>query len=191
MRLGQGRDCTALVLSYHLFSLPQVQSILAKYRVPDADQSKEDNSGSRMIPSRDAFYQVLCDRGEESLRKQGLDPKRDMVADNWRVAYYWFMTTLLLISGYYHVTRANICASIMFGITGWFMAALGHDAGHYSVSHHPWINDIGLWGASLIGNPITWQHQHTYAHHSFTNEVDADPDLHHYKRFLRVHRSFQ
>jgi fatty acid desaturase len=33
-----------------------------------------------------------------------------------------------------------------------------------------------------------WQHQHTFAHHSHTNEFDHDPDLHHFHLFLRVHR---
>uniref|UniRef100_A0A7S1DCU9 Fatty acid desaturase domain-containing protein n=1 Tax=Cyclophora tenuis TaxID=216820 RepID=A0A7S1DCU9_CYCTE len=36
-----------------------------------------------------------------------------------------------------------------------------------------------------------WQHQHTYAHHSHTNEIDRDPDLHHFSTFLRVHRQFE
>jgi Fatty acid desaturase len=35
-----------------------------------------------------------------------------------------------------------------------------------------------------------WQHQHTYAHHSFTNNVHHDPDLHHFTALLRVHRHF-
>lgn len=36
-----------------------------------------------------------------------------------------------------------------------------------------------------------WQHQHTYAHHSHTNEFDADPDLHHFHLLLRVHKRVQ
>ena len=37
---------------------------------------------------------------------------------------------------------------------------------------------------------MMWQHQHTFAHHSHTNEFDHDPDLHHFSTLLRVHRSF-
>lgn len=44
---------------------------------------------------------------------------------------------------------------------------------------------------SLLCNPVVWQHQHTYAHHSFTNEFDNDPDLHHFTLLLRVHRGFR
>lgn len=41
---------------------------------------------------------------------------------------------------------------------------------------------------SLICNPIMWQQQHTYGHHSFTNEVSHDPDVHHFDWLLRVHK---
>ena len=44
---------------------------------------------------------------------------------------------------------------------------------------------------SFLCNPILWQHQHTYAHHSFTNEFDHDPDLHHFHTLLRVHWKFR
>ena len=70
------------------------------------------------------------------------------------------------------------------------MGALGHDAGHFAASRLPWVNEWGVWAMSLICNPIMWQHQHTYGHHSFTNEVYHDPDMHHYKRLLRVSDKF-
>lgn len=68
---------------------------------------------------------------------------------------------------------------------------MGHDAGHFAASRYPVVNDWAVWGMSLLCNPIMWQHQHTYAHHSNTNEFDHDPDLHHFHTFLRVHRRFQ
>jgi fatty acid desaturase len=71
------------------------------------------------------------------------------------------------------------------------IGALGHDAGHFAASRYALVNDIGLWGMSLLCNPIMWQHQHTYAHHSYTNEYDHDPDLHHFDLLLRVHRRVQ
>lgn len=74
---------------------------------------------------------------------------------------------------------------------GWLIGALGHDAGHFAASRSPLMNDIGVWGMSLLCNPIMWQHQHTYAHHSHTNEFEHDPDLHHFHLLLRVHRRVQ
>ena len=60
------------------------------------------------------------------------------------------------------------------------MGALGHDAGHFAASRWAIINEYGVWAMSFICNPIMWQQQHTYGHHSFTNEFDRDPDLHHF-----------
>jgi fatty acid desaturase len=58
---------------------------------------------------------------------------------------------------------------------------IGHDGGHFAISRkYPLLNDIGVWGFFLATNPITWQHQHTFAHHSFTNDDEKDPDLNHY-----------
>jgi hypothetical protein len=48
------------------------------------------------------------------------------------------------------------------------------------VSHQPFLNNIALWGMSILVNPIMWQHQHTYAHHAFTNDITHDPDTHHF-----------
>ena len=68
------------------------------------------------------------------------------------------------------------------------MGALGHDAGHFAASRIAWVNEWGVWAMALICNPILWQHQHTYGHHSFTNEFDKDPDLHHFDTLMRVHK---
>jgi fatty acid desaturase len=79
----------------------------------------------------------------------------------------------------------------LFAVAGWLVGALGHDSGHFAASRHAWCNSLGKWGMSLLCNPIMWQHQHTYAHHSFTNDFDSDPDLHHFHTLLRVHKRFQ
>jgi fatty acid desaturase len=81
--------------------------------------------------------------------------------------------------------------SFGLAVFGWLLGSLGHDAGHFSASRSPVWNDTGLWAMSLLCNPILWQHQHTYAHHSRTNDFEADPDLHHFTKLLRVHRRFQ
>ena len=69
------------------------------------------------------------------------------------------------------------------------MGALGHDAGHFAASHNsPVLNEWGVWAMTLICNPILWQQQHTYGHHSYTNEFGHDPDLHHFHLCYYHHR---
>lgn len=77
----------------------------------------------------------------------------------------------------------------MTALSGGVLGAhFGHDAGHFAVSRIPIINDISLWGISWVSNPFLWQHQHTFAHHSFTNDEDHDPDLHHFKGLFKLRK---
>jgi fatty acid desaturase len=87
--------------------------------------------------------------------------------------------------------KANLLGSFAFAVTGWLMGALGHDAGHFAASRWAIVNEYGVWAMSFICNPVMWQQQHTYGHHSFTNEFDRDPDLHHFDALLRVHKKFK
>jgi fatty acid desaturase len=74
----------------------------------------------------------------------------------------------------------------LFGFFGTYLGGnIGHDGGHFAVSRIPFINDLAVWGISLISNPIIWQHQHSFAHHSYTNDHDHDPDLHHFHALMR------
>jgi hypothetical protein len=77
-----------------------------------------------------------------------------------------------------------------FAAFGWLLGALGHDAGHFCASRSAAVNERCVWAMGLLANPVVWQHQHTYAHHSHTNSFQHDPDLHHFETLLRVHRSF-
>lgn len=89
------------------------------------------------------------------------------------------------------VIQGSVRASFALAVFGWWMGALGHDAGHFAASRFAWINDVAVWGMSLLCNPMMWQHQHTYAHHSHTNSFEKDPDIHHFTLLLRVHRRFR
>ena len=39
----------------------------------------------------------------------------------------------------------------------------------------------------MLNHPPTLSLQHTYAHHSFTNNNELDPDTQHFKVMLRMH----
>ena len=67
-------------------------------------------------------------------------------------------------------------------------ANLGHDGGHFAVCRNAFINDLAVWGMGIISNPIIWQHQHTYAHHSHTNDEAHDPDLHHFRGLIQLRK---
>ena len=81
------------------------------------------------------------------------------------------------VSGVAHA-RGRTWGSFGLAVAGWALGALGHDAGHFAVCR-TWlvVNDAAVWAMALLCNPILWQHQHTYAHHSHTNDFGRDPDL--------------
>eukprot|EP00527_Entomoneis_sp_CCMP2396_P005194 CAMPEP_0198152034 /NCGR_PEP_ID=MMETSP1443-20131203/58232_1 /TAXON_ID=186043 /ORGANISM="Entomoneis sp., Strain CCMP2396" /LENGTH=711 /DNA_ID=CAMNT_0043817915 /DNA_START=125 /DNA_END=2257 /DNA_ORIENTATION=- len=191
--LGRGRNCTALVASYHPFSEQQFQQVLEKYRTNSSSNSSLKQLKQQAQPpqqSQDYFYHLLCQRVEKVLKEKGIDPIQDRGATFGRSTYYVVIAIALCISGYFHA-KGSILGSFLFGVFGWLIGALGHDAGHFSASRLAWVNDFGVWGMSLLSNPIVWQHQHTYAHHSFTNDFDHDPDLHHFHALIRVHKRFK
>jgi len=185
IKLGQGRDCTALFESYHPFT-DKHRLILDKYSVKPCSKAKVNSS--KIIT--DKFYEVLKFRVRNVLKEKGIDPERDRCATFYRTSYYTVILCGLFVSGFYHI-QGNPLASFLFAFFGWLIGSLGHDAGHFAVSRKPLVNDVCVWGMSFLCNPIMWQHQHTYAHHSYTNEFEHDPDLHHFQLLLRVHRNFQ
>ncbi|VEU44250.1 unnamed protein product [Pseudo-nitzschia multistriata] len=198
--LGKGRDCTALVESYHAFSGERVWKILEKHRVVQEEHEQTEElagvSARRATPIKqhpgrvpDFFYEILKERVTKALRSKGIDPVRDRGASTIRIAYYILIFGSWLYTGYLHCSGSTF-GSFAFALVGWLMGALGHDAGHFAASRRAAVNEYGVWAMSNICNPVMWQQQHTYAHHSYTNEFDRDPDLHHFDLLLRVHKKF-
>jgi fatty acid desaturase len=215
--LGQGRDdCTALFQSYHPFTIAHASSVLRKYRLHDLPNVNSTvvplsppppPTLSKMvrahrsvrIPGRgllelsheDEFYNILCQRVALALEQNGFHPIEDRAADTWRWLYYSIVLVLVIMCSVAHAT-GHVWGSFALAVTGWWLGALGHDAGHFTASRKwPILNDVAVWAMSLLCNPILWQHQHTFAHHSHTNELDKDPDLYHFGTLLRVHRRFR
>merc|ERR1711865_562368 len=147
-------------------------------------------SESRTVRASDFFYEILKERVSKELQSKGIDPVKDRGASSLRIIYYVTVFILWSYTGYLHCI-ASLWGSFGFAIMGWLMGALGHDAGHFAASRLAVVNEFGVWAMSFICNPILWQQQHTYGHHSFTNEFDRDPDLHHFDVLLRVHKKLR
>ncbi len=62
------------------------------------------------------------------------------------------------------------------------MAGIGmgvmHDAAHGALSSHPWINRLFSRSIYLMGSSsLTWNIQHNYLHHNYTNIFGKDEDI--------------
>lgn len=98
--LGKGRDCTALVESYHAFSSAH-HKILEKYLVEERNKK---------APQVDFFYSLLKERVMVELKAQGLDPQADRGAGWGRTMYYGIVLLAWLATGYLHAVQVSFCA---------------------------------------------------------------------------------
>ncbi|CAM9661721.1 unnamed protein product, partial [Choristocarpus tenellus] len=221
INLGRGRDCTAMFESYHPFTErnrtvlvkyafvpPKVEGLKSGLQsignVGGIDaveplRGKKLTSSKAGLPSRgeaDPFYQLLCERAEFALREVGMDPRQSptcVKATPGRLAYYALTLVTVALTYLGYIRGSYPGSSLLFAMAAWLLGAMGHDGGHFAVagSSAPWLDSLAGLGMSLISSPFLWMHQHTYAHHSFTNDVHCDPDLHHFTRFLRTHPLIQ
>lgn len=114
--LGKGRDCTALVESYHAFSV-QHWKVLEKYKTT-VETEKGSGGGSSSSSSTstertrtsgkdrpdDFFYDILKERVKRELLAKGIDPVQDRGASHGRIAYYCLVMVLWLYTGYKHLS---------------------------------------------------------------------------------------
>ncbi len=103
----------------------------------------------------------------------------DVVA-SWKRRSYYCLTLLVVVLSYRGFLSGSYPALLIFSLSSWLLGAMGHDGSHFACSHLPWVNRLCGLGISLIASPFLWYHQHTFAHHSYTNDFDHDPDLHHF-----------
>ncbi len=184
--LGKGRDCSALFESYHPFTDVHRQ-VLKRYTCEKADGS---GGTRRKIPSQkdvDPFYHEMCNRVRGEFESNGIDVSRagKLKATKFRIAHY-IVCGIAGLCCYMVYINAYRIGPVLFAFSCWIQGSLGHDASHFSVSRKNWANRLGTYlGMGLLSSPFLWMYQHTYAHHSYTNVYEKDPDLHHFF-FLRV-----
>eukprot|EP00753_Platysulcus_tardus_P021408 PLAT896.1.p1 GENE.PLAT896.1~~PLAT896.1.p1 ORF type:complete len:523 (+),score=173.82 PLAT896.1:130-1698(+) len=191
LTISRGRDCTALFESYHPFT-DSPASMLRKFEVATPSAGLRDvtaDSRHRSPPpvrARDPFYDTLKARVRDLFASRKLSYK----ASRPRLLYYAAVLagTAACILPYW---RGSWAATVLFALGSWLCGAMGHDGAHFAVSRTSPLGNLaaGL-GMSFLTSPLFWYYQHDVGHHVHTNDVDGDPDLHHYLPMYRVHRSF-
>jgi fatty acid desaturase len=70
---------------------------------------------------------------------------------------------------------------------GWLLAAnYWHDALHFSLSNHWYVNQFSPYLFPFFMSPFMWLHQHTIGHHVHTNDPLRDPDVNAAPQFIRL-----
>jgi len=210
IRLGAGRDATAMFESHHPFtSRKQLEQLLEKHLV---DNPTDPSSGCQLLDKRDqeqmfewpepqdkktdqpqrpisAFGQELQTRvrdyfaAEAKRRGVSLIQATKATPAKWAQLAFLFAMTL---------------ATLPFFFAGQYWTLLGtplvywlfgvncfHDASHFALSRDWRINAMGTYTGIWFSSPLAWYHQHVIGHHAYPNIPHRDPDLYHNGTFER------
>jgi linoleoyl-CoA desaturase len=174
-------DCTALFETYHAFSNRfYMLSQLEKYQVKD----------TAFVPYEYKFdtYHKLVDR----IKK--IYPSRQFIksSSSW---FYYVLTMLACYSTTFYVAMNHDysmlyrCISAFIAAIAWLSLAFNvmHDGSHYAISTDAYTNQLctRMWNQWGLWNSLIWFYHHIYHHHSFTGEENKDPDVYHFRPFIR------
>jgi len=126
------------------------------------------------------FHQELKQRVDNYFTTTGRSPK-----DSPRmylkslVIFSWFLASWALLVFAAQTWWQAIILSLSLGMA---MAGIGlsiqHDGNHKSYSDNSLINQIGGFGADILGvSSYLWKQQHNLLHHSYTNVWGVDHDI--------------
>lgn len=177
-------DLTATFESYHAFSdMSKIKSIMKKYEVSECQPSK-------MLFANDGFYRTVQKRVVNRL-------KNKTKADR-----YWIFKTLiqsLLFIGSFYFAFFNSWIDTIYRIlsaiiAGHMLIQIGfcamHDASHLAITKKYLINEFisNIWNAVALWDSQLWNYHHVIRHHTFTGDIDKDPDTINFKPFIRKSR---
>lgn len=172
IRLGKGRDCTALWESVHLMS-DRPREMLLRFRVdPPADASPDLNIFSW---HEDGFYRTVQGRARAYFERIGSDAKATP-AYFFRWCLLFLTWATLLVVGLW---AGNIWLAALAGLTIEILDnTVSHDGSHNAISRRQWVNKLASCTQYLYfwAHPV-WANHHVFAHHSYTGVQGLDPDL--------------
>ncbi|KAJ3108800.1 hypothetical protein HK100_003388 [Physocladia obscura] len=213
LRLGQGRDATALFESYHVFAdHAKIESLLDKFRVSKADVARlglvtlesglvggnttdfypgeyGDEVGWRFDGAfRKAVVCAVRTYFEGEAKRRGVTLRESTKATFAK----WVLIggTGLLFAGSLRllVARPTPLRAVLCPVLGWLCGVnVFHDALHFALSTDAALNAVGGALFPFFSSSFAWRHQHVIGHHVHTNLPYRDPDLVHGTEIRREH----
>ena len=175
-------DLTATFESYHAMSdMKKIQKVTSKYELGECEKSnfKFEEGG---------FYRVLQGRVQEAFK--------DL---NYKSNWWWVLKSCIQAGTYFlSFILAFYCQSlglflrmIAALVSGHFLIQFGfcvmHDASHIAAVKNAKLNIFlsDLWNSLALWDGRLWLKHHVFRHHAFTGDQDLDPDIIHFKPFIR------
>jgi fatty acid desaturase len=171
--LGEERDCTRLFEQYHCRN-PSNQTVLKQLA---AQQGKEINP-------------TIQDPFQQDVLQMAYDHKGGYTASGPKLAFLSILG-LALVGTWIGWACGSWFACFLLPFLIWvFGVNIVHDAAHFALCDSPWLNELLATLASpLLFNTVFWYLEHNLSHHTHTNEIGKDIDVHHGAPHVRLHSS--
>tara|TARA_B110001469_G_scaffold83238_1_gene78776 strand:+ start:4879 stop:6120 length:1242 start_codon:yes stop_codon:yes gene_type:complete len=177
-----GEDLTATFESYHALSnMDKIKKIMTKYEIGECEPSN-------FTFKEGDFYRTIQKRVKTLFENKSYKSNQWWLYKSLSQAFLFFTTFIL--SFYYH--SLGIYYRIFLGlISGHMIVQFGfgvmHDASHNAISNKSNINSLlsNIWNSLAFWDGQLWCKHHVFKHHTFTGDKDNDPDIIHFKPFIR------
>ena len=153
---GKGIDCTALFESYHPWNYEKACSVLSKY----GPEIKEEKNGM--------YYKIRC------LINSVMSKEESKWSWFELFGYNFMIMMIIALLRYISSCFYSFILGMGFTVFGFRMI---HEAGHFSISTKPLVNEFMQWPSIILGGSTGWHMQHVIGHHIQTNQ-ENDPDTH-------------
>ena len=174
-------DLTGSFESYHaMCDMKKIKTIMKQYEVGICHTKI-------CTFKEDGFYNVLRNRVKNKLNN-------NYKANNSLVFKVLIQTLIFLCSfvlSFYYYNNLLIYRIILAVISGNFLVQIGftsmHDASHMAISKNKHVNEVicNIWNSIALWDSQLWIKHHVIKHHLFTGIKNNDPDLIHYKPFIK------
>ena len=172
LNLAVGRDCTALMESYHL--RPEVAT--ARFRMlPKLEGFPVDAVAKSPRPNDSPLYNNIRNRVREELFPEEGKNKHRMGGDHATIAILSFAAFAYGV----YATIPGFLSGCLLGLAGaWIGLTIQHCANHGAMSPSPAVNGVlGLTNDLIGGSSLMWRYHHQVSHHIHCNDNAMDQDV--------------
>lgn len=172
LNLAIGRDCTALMESYHL--RPEVAT--ARFRMlPKLEGFPVDAVAKSPRPNDSPLYNNIRNRVREELFPEEGKNKHRMGGDHATITILSFAAFAYGV----YATIPGFLSGCLLGLAGaWIGLTIQHCANHGAMSPSPAVNGVlGLTNDLIGGSSLMWRYHHQVSHHIHCNDNAMDQDV--------------
>jgi fatty acid desaturase len=181
--------------------MPYITKTMAKYEIDynPLDASTRVSTQIKYLFEENGFYKTLTRRVRAHF---GAKSDAESVTKNVKTNWWWNLKvgalSLVLVASFlaaFFLPGLPVAATRAMGaVAGSSLIMVGftamHDASHFALgARDSWKNKFALrvWNSLALWDSGKWLYHHMIRHHSFTGDVNLDPDVIHSRPLVRKH----